>query len=104
MPSNTAPAVSLPPNDGTLRFILIGLPNKTKRTCPACACRIRDRRPGPVKQTHGVCIDRVHDDGRRENWLLVLCKGCAVRHYAWPAKTLDAIYWPSQWTDDTNAR
>ncbi len=91
------------PQDGTLRFLLLGLGNNEARVCPSCRCKIRDRRPGPVKQNEGVCVDRVYPDGRRENWVALICKGCAVKRYGFPVKRLEDIYWPGMWVEDTNA-
>lgn len=94
----------LPPNDGTLRFMLLGVRRNDKATCSACGFKIRDRRPGPVKANSGVCIDRLLPDGTYEAWVAFLCKGCGVKHYGWPAKTLKEIAWPDEWTESTNVR
>lgn len=92
----------LPVADGTLRFMLLGLRKNTRRRCDDCANHIRDRRPGPFKQNTAVCIDRVLPSGDRRNWVALLCKGCAVKRYHWPQRTLAEIYWPETWDDATN--
>lgn len=95
---------ALPQQGDALRLMLVGLVNGADRICPDCGCTIRDRRPGPVKQVRGVCVDRLCVDGTRENWVALLCVGCGVKRYGFPAKTLEEVYWPAHWTEETNAR
>jgi hypothetical protein len=101
---DAARRMELPEQDGSLRFMLLGTEKNTKERCDDCTFKIRDRRPGPVKVNSFVCVDRAIPGGRLERWIAKLCKGCAVRRYAYPAATLAEIYWTEEWDENTNVK